>query len=209
MPLDITTTIISEYANSPAICSSIDSEFQAIDPTALINDWYDDIWNVQTAVGYGLDVWGRIVGVSRVLNITTDLYVGWQEAADITTDSWGNAIWSNGSIPATSNYALSDSAFRTLIYAKALANISDCSITSINNILMTLFGPTPLGFTSDFTSDFGSNVECWVQDNLNMTITLMFSFQPTLVDLAIIQTSGVIPRPAGVTMLYSFGAALP
>ncbi len=185
---NIAQTIISQYANSPAICSIIDSENQAIDPAALINLWYSNIWNVQTAIGYGLDVWGRIVGVSRILSVTPDLYIGWAEATDLTTDSWGNGIWSNGQPAATENFSLSDDAFRQLIYAKALANISDGSITSINNILMTLFG---------------AQGDCYAEDNGNMQMTYVFTFVPTSVQVAIIQTSGVLPRPACVAVSYS------
>ena len=39
----------------------------------------------------------------------------------------------------TSNFNLSDDAFRTLIFAKALANISDGSIPAINQLLLNLF----------------------------------------------------------------------
>lgn len=184
---NIASTIISQYANSGAICSSIDSENQAIDPATIIDRWYSNIWNVKTAVGYGLDVWGRIVGVSRVLNLSTDSYIGWDEAGDLTSDSWGNAIWYSGK-DSTSNYALTDDAYRILIYAKALANISDGSIVSINRILEILF------------SDQGT---AHVADNGNMTMTYVFGFVPSSVDVAIIENSGVLPRPSGVSVSYA------
>ncbi len=44
-----------------------------IDPTADLNAFYDLVWNVATAQGWGLDVWGRIVGVTRNLNIPADI----------------------------------------------------------------------------------------------------------------------------------------
>lgn len=186
---DIQKTIISQYANSPGICTIIDAQNQSIDPAATIDLWYNNVWNVQTAIGYGLDVWGRIVGVSRVLSVAADTYLGFNEANDLTEDSWNNGIWYSGT-SATSNVALSDSAFRTLIFAKAYANISDGSITSINNILMTLFG---------------ASGECYVVDNENMTLTLHFSFTPSAVQVAIIENSGVLPRPSGTTISYVLG----
>lgn len=184
---NISSTILSQYANSPAICTIIDAWNQAIDPSALIDKWYANVWDVQTAVGYGLDVWGRIVGVSRVLNVSGVTYLGWNEANDLTEDSWNNGIWYSGT-SATNNVLLSDDAFRTLIYAKALANISDNSITSINKILTTLF------------SAYG---EPYVQDNGNMSMTYVFNFHPTAAQISIIQNSGVLPRPSGVAVNYS------
>lgn len=182
-------TVYAQFANSPAINTILDGFNQAIDPSANIDAWYDNIWNVQTAVGYGLDVWGRIVGVSRVLQVAAGGFLGFAEAQDPSYSvlSFGYGIFYSGT-PTTSNYALSDDAFRTLIFAKALANITDGSITGINAILMLLFGA------------YG---EAWVEDNRNMTMTIAFNFVPTPVQTAIVETSGVIPRPSGVSISYS------
>ncbi|QHC34170.1 DUF2612 domain-containing protein [Komagataeibacter xylinus] len=184
---NIQQTVLSQYANSPALCTIINAWNQCIDPSSLIDQWYDLIWNVQTAQGYGLDVWGRIVGVSRVLTISSTDYLGWREANDLTEVGFNQAPWYSGKA-ATTNYRLSDAGFRQLIYAKALANISDCSITSANAVLMTLF------------PDQG---DVYVKDNLDMTMTYVFDFVPTDVQVSIIQNSGVLPRAAGVAISYS------
>ncbi|MFT8484331.1 MAG: DUF2612 domain-containing protein, partial [Gluconobacter cerinus] len=87
-----------------------------------------------------------------------------------------------------SNYILSDDAFRRLIFAKAAANIWDGTISALNAILMSLFGNEGV---------------CYVEDNQNMTITLVFEFVPSPVDISII-ASGIFPRPCGVKMNYIF-----
>jgi hypothetical protein len=66
-----------------------------------------------------------------------------------------------------------------------LANISNNSIPAINNILMTLFGASGV---------------CYCTDGLNMTMTYTFTFVPSDVQLSIIETSGVLPRPSGVSV---------
>jgi hypothetical protein len=81
------------------------------------------------------------------------------------------------------NFLLSDEGFRTLIYAKAFANICDGSISAINQILLTLFP---------------GRGNCYVQDNLNMTMTYVFRFKLTPVESAIVSESGILPRPASV-----------
>ncbi|MQS00264.1 DUF2612 domain-containing protein, partial [Gluconobacter aidae] len=108
-----------------------------------------------------------------------------------TEVGWNQAPWYSGS-SATTNYRLSDSAYRQLIYAKALSNISDGSILSINAVLMTLFG---------------AQGDAYVKDNGDMTMTYVFDFVPTDVQVSIIQTSGVLPRPTGVSVSYSIKAS--
>ena len=188
---NISQTILSQYANSPALCGIIDAWNQALDPAALIDQWYTLVWNVKTAQGYGLDVWGRIVGVSRVLSIESVDYLGWREANDLTEEGFDQAPWYSGS-DVTSNYRLSDDGYRQLIYAKALANISDGSVLSINTILTTLFS---------------GQGDAYIKDNGDMTMTYVFSFVPTDVQVSIIQNSGVLPRPAGVGVSYSIEAS--
>lgn len=191
---NVEATIYSQFANSPAICTIIEGFNQAVDPSTNIDNWYDDIWNVQTAVGYGLDVWGRIVGVSRVLQVAAGGYLGFDEAQDSSLDvlDFGYGIFYSGA-PTTSNFALTDDAFRTLIYAKALANITSGSITGINAILMLLFG---------------SQGNAWVIDNGNMTMTYAFDFTISAVDAAILENSGVMPRPCGVQVSYAPGVLI-
>lgn len=185
---DIWATVLSEYANSPAICTIIDAWNQALDPSALIDLWYANVWNPDTATGYGLDVWGRIVGVSRVVQVASSGYIGFSEANDGsgTALPFNQGIFYSGQT-LTSNYALSDSAFRTLIQAKALANITSGSIQDINAILMRLFG---------------NSGDIWVEDNGNMSMTIAYDFTPTPLQAAILQASGVLPRISGCSISY-------
>lgn len=180
---DFTNTILTQYSNSPVIYALIDSFNACIDPSANIDAFYSYIWNVQTAIGYGLDVWGRIVGVQRVLHVASGTYLGFAEAGDSAETPFDEAPLYGGAA-ATSNFALTDESFRTLIYAKAYANISDGSIPSINNILMLVFG---------------SQGACYVTDLGGMRMTYTFSFSLTAVDFAIVSQSGVLPKPTGVT----------
>lgn len=180
-------TVISQYDNSPTLLQLIENVNVYLDPAANLDAFYSLIWNVDTAVGYGLDVWGRIVGVQRVLQVASDVYFGFAEASDATSISpfnSGGSLFSGGAI--TSNFALSDEAFRTLILAKALANITDGSIPSINQILLNLFP---------------GRGNCYVTDGLDMSMTYTFQFSPALtpVEFAIVSQSGVLPRSTGVS----------
>lgn len=182
VPFDYWSTIISQYANSPILTALIGNFDQYIDQTQNMDAFYDNIWNVNTAAGYGLDVWGRIVGVVRILNVQSEIFFGFSQQG-ITVGTFGQSPFYSSNDQSTSNFSLTDSAFRTLIFAKALANISDGSIPSINQILLTLFP---------------GRGNCYITDGLNMTMTYTFKFNLTPVEIAIITQSGVLPRPPGV-----------
>ncbi len=177
-------TIYSQYANSPTLTQMIANFNTCVAPGADLDLFYANIWNVLTAVGYGLDVWGRIVGVGRVLTLPVPgSYLGWAEALP-SAEPWNQGIWYGG-VGQTSNYVLSDDAFRILVLAKGLANICDGSIRATNQILINLFGNT-----------FGNS---YVNDTGNMTMQFVFSAPLDPVSYAIVTESGVLPVPAGVS----------
>jgi hypothetical protein len=177
------TTIISQYANSPILDTMILNFAQCMDQTINFDAFFDNMLNIVTAKGYGLDVWGRIVGVTRTVNIGTGgKFLGFVEATTVTSDPWNQSPWYMGQ-GVTNNVALSDDAFRLLILAKAFANICNDSIPAINKVLLTLFP---------------GRGNCFVTDGQNMTMTYTFSFALTTTELAILGQSGVLPKPAGV-----------
>jgi len=82
------------------------------------------------------------------------------------------------------DFAASDPHYQAgVYYAKALANISDGSIPSINQVLMKLFP---------------SRGNCYVADGENMTLAYTFAFTLTPVENAIVSQSGVLPKTVGV-----------
>lgn len=182
LAFDVMQTVLSQYANSPVLLALLRRLNTAIDQGRNIEAFYRNIWDVRTATGYGLDVWGRIVGVNRVLRVATGGTIGWDEAGDAV--GWGQGVWA-GRGTFTSNYALSDSAFRRLVLAKAALNITDGSVPAINRALMTLF------------PDHGN---CYVRDDGDMAMTYVFGATLSPLELAIVSQSGVLPKPAGVSV---------
>jgi hypothetical protein len=183
IPFDYWATIISQFANSPILTQLIANMDSYLDQTANLDAFYDLIFNVATAQGYGLDVWGKIVNVSRTLDVPGSLqYFGFDEAG-IGANPFNTQPFFSGQ-QLTSNFILSDSAYRVLIFAKALANICDGSIPAINQILLRLFP---------------NRGNCFVTDGLDMTMTYTFRFVLTQVELAIVAQSGALPKPTGVS----------
>ena len=180
-------TFISQYANSPRILALINDWNADIDPSVDLNNFFNAEWNVSTATGWGLDVWGRIVGVSRNVRLLTGGpwfgFLGQTEAEPFNQGTFYGPFNSPYTV-----YPLNDDDFRLLIMTKALANISSCSSQSLNALLTKLFS----------VSNPGSY--CYVVDNLDMTITLAFNFILTNLQLAILTQTGVMSFPSGVSI---------
>jgi len=208
---------MKQYAASPVIQRLI-SDRATYFPVSWQQQFYDGVWNVDTAAGFGLDVWGKIVVVSRdvqidVISTTFGFYEAWSgdspsppepgpvvingmtfvlsviDVPPVTGDDrvqpFDQAPFYDG-ILATQTVTLADDAYRRLIYAKALANISDCSTPSINKVLNLLFG--------------GPGKRCYVQTNNKMDMSFVFEFQLSPVEKTIALQSGIMPRPAGVKL---------
>jgi hypothetical protein len=192
---NVDRTILSQYANAATIVQLVHNLNDYIDPSADIDAFYQNIWNVDTAVGYGLDVWGKIVGLEngRLLKIPAgEINLGFDEAGIASATSFGSGVFYAGST-VTQNFYLADDPFRALIMVKALANITDCSIPSYNKLLNLLFA---------------GRGRCYVNDlgNMQMRFTFEFFLQPF--ELAILTQSGALPRPTGV-LAYVMSVSLP
>lgn len=137
----IDATIQSQYAASPHIMALVQSFWDCINPDADIESIYNNMVNVDTAVGFGLDVWGRIVAIGREY-----------ASKDVTSPYWGYATppgvinsrmrnFNNAPFykQITGKVRLSDQAYRTYIFLKAMINIGDSSLASLNRMIHTLF----------------------------------------------------------------------
>jgi hypothetical protein len=197
---DYTQTILSQYCNSPTIVSILSSYNSAIDPNTDISNFYNNIWNIQTAQGQGLNDWGQIVNVSRYLLVPiTSNNLGFKEAFIIGYETigpqpFGQAPFGIG-VQSTYTFALSDNDYRRLILIKAAANISDLSIPSINKLLRQFYGTSYNNWPSGIA---------YVIDNEDMSMTYHFNFIPSALQLAIIESSGIFPRPAGVSVAVTY-----
>jgi len=175
-------TILAQYANSPTLNSVVQAWNSELDPTTNINNFYNNVWNIETATGYGLQVWGRIVNIGNTVSLPAGMPFGFEEATTASAAEFGQSNFYNGT-QTTSNYVLSDPVFRTLILAKALMNISTSTSSAYNQILMALFP----GRGNAYVTNLG---------NMQARLTFEFTLQPY--ELAIIKQTGAITPPTGV-----------
>lgn len=182
---DWTETLLSQYANSPTLSQLCESAAGYFDQTGLAARFYAMVWNVDTAQGWGLDVWGRIVGVSRTLAVNTSgKFLGFEEAGTFGLGAFNEAPFYAG-VTTSTNYILSDNLYRPLVLAKAFANICDGSVLSLNQILLLMFP---------------GQGNIYVTDGNDMTMTVTSTFAMSDVQTAMLLAAGVFPHPAGVSL---------
>lgn len=155
---------------------------------AFTDAFFDGVFDLNTAKGFGLDIWGRILAKDRYLNLDAAENLGFDEGDQ--ADDWypfDDGTWYNGESVGT-NYRLSDEAYRVILLMKAFANIAQTTIPNMNRILMEIFG------------DRG---HVYVVDLGDMAIKVVFNFPLSQYEKAVIE-SGVFPHPGGVeiTMQY-------
>lgn len=142
---NIDAVIQSQYGDSPHIKGVIRGYYDYISPQKDIDLIYDKMINIYTAEGYGLDVWGRIVNIDREFVAVDEQYdyLGFDNSPYNMDriETFNNAPFYkvvNGRI------RLEDNAYRTYILIKALINISNVSLNSLNYIFSQLFPDTDI-----------------------------------------------------------------
>ncbi|CAI3933154.1 DUF2612 domain-containing protein [Commensalibacter communis] len=207
--LDPRITVIAQYANSPKLLSLIDCFSQNIKVCGFFTDFYNNIWNLNTANGYGLNIWGIIVGVNRTVKTFTGFFWGFNEETLLLARPYHDDTGYNDSLAdyedrrtAIGNFrdfqklegevTFNDENFRKLILSKAHANISNYTASDLNKILMLIFGNKDKGH------------ELYVQDNQDMTMTIVFNFIASSDEVAIILNAGILFKPAGVELTVDF-----
>lgn len=180
--INVLRTVISQYGNSPTLLQLLNNMDAYIDPRTNFADFFNFVWNVDTAQGFGLDIWGRIVVVSRYLEIDEPVeFFGFNEAGDACP--FDDAPFFSGELVSSNTYRLSDDAYRKLILVKALANITSCTAPGLNQLIRNLF------------AEQGA---CYVNDLGGMAMRYTFEFELSAYDRAILLKSGIFPHPAGV-----------
>ena len=180
-------TIQSQYGASPHIRGIIEAAAKRIDPNSDINTFYEKIFNLDTAEGVGLDIWGQIVAVPRRMMVPSEEYFGFDGSQ---LNPFNQAPFYN-SATLGEFYELADEAYRKLIYYKAMANISEDTAEAQNRLLSLLFG--------DVVTSIG--LEGIVPNGI-MKIRVIFYFYLSSYEIEIFKNYGLLNRGAGVGWEY-------
>ena len=116
--------MISQYANSPVITKLDEGLRTLFDDTDFTVDWYNAVFDMATATGFGLDIWGRILDRNRefVYNGTKYLLQGEQtiDGIHFTAEEMENL-------------------YRKVLQLTAMRYLGNASISAINQLLDVVF----------------------------------------------------------------------
>jgi len=170
-------SVQSQYAASPVIRALVEGINLRIDPGADIDLFYEKIFNIHTAEGVGLDIWGVILGVGRFLEVVSDDFLGYEGS---NLHPFDQAPFYRRGV--TNTHRLEDVAYRRLLLFKAFANISSSDLATLNRIFNNFFP--------------GRNA--YIFESGPMAIRYVFEFILTPYERAMFKLPFVPPRPAGV-----------
>lgn len=145
-----------------------------------------DMWNIDTAEKYSLDVLGRIFGVSRSsVSMTEKDYLTYYEKTGGL--GWGKGRWYVEGEAFRETILLTDQEFRFLIKARIWKLYQNPSIDYLTDALQDLTG-----------------ADASVVDNYNMTMTVYYGSgisQNGFIKFAV-ENLDILPRPVGVMYTY-------
>lgn len=174
----IEKTIMSQYANSPRLMSIINGLWGALDPDKFTKDFYQLVMDIPGANTYGLDVWGRIVGIGRTVNFVNPAgeYLGFTDGFYPFNERPFSAPGSG-----TDTWELANDAYRELILLKALSNIAYATAPNINALMKAMFGKP-----------------CYCRIIGHMQMQYTFEFELTAYQRHLVYNTDILPRPCGV-----------
>lgn len=176
-------TVQSQYSASPTIKALVESARVRIAPDEDIALFYREIFDPETAEGVGLDIWGRIVGATRSIYIDNTDFFGFALSGldPLNISPFYNEAGASG------EYRMNDIAFRTMIFYKAMANISTETMEDINALLNDLMA-----------NIHGNTARCFVLETGVMEIRAVFLFYLTPFEVAMLSQYSLLNRGSGV-----------
>ena len=165
--------ILSQYAASPHLTSLIYSMRDLLNRDDTLELLYQNLFNIEQATGTSLNAWGNIVGISR-------------------------------NVPYNGEYLyLGDDDFRKLIMLKAMANIMDSTMATLNLLFRYLFPRYECYVTQ--SSEYVQRENGEYYDKNAMNIRFVINGNVTDTEKAIFSYAGTLNKGAGVGVNVIFG----
>lgn len=188
--------VILQYYNQP----NAQAEIQLYsDEHENIYDFYNDFYtqfDLDQATGDRLDLIGKIVGLSRIIEggIVKE-YFGFGGATGAL--AYGQGRWRSESDTLTSPSELDDGQYRLFLKAKVIKNNSNAKMITDDRE----------GYNTQISRLFDKRA--YAVDNLDMTITLNIDDDYPSGDVTLLQNSDLLPRPQGVSLIINYIPVVP
>lgn len=183
--------IIWQYRNKPKAIATINLLEQVIASSFVDLYQLQDVLNIETATGHQLDLVGKHVGQSRVMNgYQLRKFFGFRgstHALGFSRGRLGGGQWYRRRDPLADSVRLSDDDYRFLIKCRILKNYQIGTLPNLIEACRFVF-----------------DAECRVMDNYNMTVSISIPKQH-ISDFKkfAINNLDILPRQAGVQYLFN------
>ena len=171
--------MISQYANSPRFVSLVNGLTSIFSNAQTLEDWFNIVYNLKTAKGYGLDIWGSILNQGRLFYYT-DPDSGTTETVYLKgTQTVDGVAYSDEEI---------EEIYRQVLFLKAMSNITNATLASLNQMLQFYYQGRGRAYVYEYDT---------------MEIRYVFEFYINKLEKAIF-TSSVMPKPTGVLTSFEY-----
>lgn len=179
--VDCLQAILWQYNDAERLQSLIQQKQDWInnEQTQFWQDWFDDVFNLQTANNFGCAVWSIILD----LPISTEAAPPPADNQQFGFDEY-NLNFDNGNFAPNDPFQpiLTVEQKRLVLRLRYFQLVTTGAIPQINRFFAFLF------------ADMG---EVYAVDNFDMTITYVFKFQPSDDVLFVLNLYDILPRPSG------------
>lgn len=150
-----TKLITSEHQNKPNFIATISIGLQAMANLTAIANGLPSLFDLDTATGQQLDFTGQWIGPTREIQILQHTAgFSW----DVPGEGWDQAVWTSG-IQSFTTVTLNDNYYRTLLYARTVANQWDGTIPDAYTAWDIMF--TPFGYSIKIYDDSAGRTFTW------------------------------------------------
>lgn len=184
--VDLLKAILWQYNTAEKLQSILQSkqDWYTTNQKLFWDNWYSDVFNLQTANEFGLSVWAIILQLPIIVESTppTASRPAWGFEEYRRNFDRGNFYSDKaGSIILTPENA------RIALRLRYYQLTSRPTVTQINKVLAEVF------------ADYGS---VYIEDNLDMTVTYKIGFVPNAALLDLVTRFDLFLRPSGVSATY-------
>lgn len=182
--VDVTRSIIWQYNDASNLIGIIQNKQDWLDENVkqFWLDWYDNVYNLDTANEFGLKIWAIILGLKFSSESATQTSV-----FGFNYSTSGALNFTYGGFAPSSDVILTTEQKRTILKLRYRQLISNGTIDEMHRAVSSII---PGAF---------------IFDGLNMTVTLSHPTRVSSDIMYILENYDVIPRPAGVEINYAIG----
>jgi len=184
--VDLMQAILWQYNDATRLQSLLEQKQAWFDENQkdFWQNWYNDVFNLQTCNDFGLAVWAIILELPIIIQSTP---------VEPSRPTWGFSTphrnFDRGNFFSGSSGAqvISPADARIALRLRYYQLTTRASVTELNSLLADVF------------ADYGL---VFVQDNLDASITYIFTFTPSAELITVMAANDLFVRPAGVSVNY-------